>query len=61
MRKSLLLLPFGVALAQPVIEPNFADRLFPYITYGEVWSGTPRIGYFHTLPTGKFGVARPPC
>jgi hypothetical protein len=41
MRKSLLLLPFGAALAQPVIEPNFADRLFPYITYGEVWSGTP--------------------
>jgi len=41
MKKSLLLLPFGVALAQPVIEPNFADRLFPYVTYGEVWSGTP--------------------
>jgi hypothetical protein len=38
MKKSLLLLPFGVALAQPVIEPNFA-----------------------TLPTGKFGVAHPPC
>jgi hypothetical protein len=41
VRKSLLLLPVGVVLAQPVIEPNFADRLFPYVTYGEVWSGTP--------------------
>ncbi len=31
----------GIAFAQPVIEPNFADRLFPYVAYREVWTGTP--------------------
>ncbi|SHK56734.1 cellulose biosynthesis cyclic di-GMP-binding regulatory protein BcsB [Thermocrinis minervae] len=43
MRKKLLLLlsMSGIALGQPLIDPNFADRLFPYITYSTVWSGTP--------------------
>jgi len=43
MKKYLILLPVFSAFAQPVIEPNFADRLFPYITYSEVWTGTPAV------------------
>ncbi len=31
----------GVAVAQPLVKPDFADKLFPYITYSSVWSGTP--------------------
>ncbi|MCI4458577.1 MAG: cellulose biosynthesis cyclic di-GMP-binding regulatory protein BcsB [Thermocrinis sp.] len=50
MRKGLLLLPFSVALAQPVIEPNFADKVFPYITYGEVWKGTPAMSKDVAIP-----------
>lgn len=34
--------PLAVAFAQNVaIDPPFADRVFPYITYSEVWKGTP--------------------
>ncbi len=42
MKKNLAaLLMLGTSLAQPVIEPNFSDRTFPYIDYRDVWSGTP--------------------
>jgi hypothetical protein len=27
--------------APVAVTPPFADRLFPYVTYGEVWQGTP--------------------
>ncbi len=27
--------------SQPFIDPPFADRLFPYVRYEEVWRGTP--------------------
>ncbi|MCS7171573.1 MAG: cellulose biosynthesis cyclic di-GMP-binding regulatory protein BcsB [Aquificaceae bacterium] len=40
----------GVALAQPAIDPPFADRLFPYVKYGEVWTGTPAVVKDATLP-----------
>ena len=41
MRRFLILLPMVPAFAQPVIEPKFADRIFPYVSYSEVWTGTP--------------------
>jgi len=31
----------GMTFVHPVIKPEFADRLFPYITYTDVWVGTP--------------------
>lgn len=33
----------GMSMAQPLIDPPFADRLFPYVKYGEVWTGTPAV------------------
>ncbi|MCS6957173.1 MAG: cellulose biosynthesis cyclic di-GMP-binding regulatory protein BcsB [Aquificaceae bacterium] len=47
------LIPFAlisVAFAQPVIDPPFADRLFPYVKYGEVWTGTPAVIRDATVP-----------
>lgn len=41
MRSFLVLGMVSIALAQPVIKPEFADRLFPYITYSDTWLGTP--------------------
>ena len=41
MKKLIILLGAGCAFAQPLIKPQLADRLFPYITYSSVWSGTP--------------------
>lgn len=41
MRFTSLLFVVSLALAQPIVKPDFADRLFPYITYSNVWSGTP--------------------
>lgn len=40
----------GIAFAQPVIDPPFADRLFPYVRYGEVWTGTPAVVRDATIP-----------
>ncbi len=50
MRKLLTLGLIGIAYAQPVIEPPFADRLFPYVAYGEVWTGTPAAVKDATVP-----------
>ena len=42
MKRFALLMLSGVAFAQmPKIDPPFADRAFPYVRYGDVWSGTP--------------------
>ncbi len=45
MRKLAIgLLTSTLAFAQmPKIDPPFADRLFPYVRYAEVWSGTPAL------------------
>ncbi len=43
MKKLLVLGVVSISLAQPVIDPPLADRLFPYVTYGEVWTGTPAV------------------
>ena len=40
----------SVAFAQPFIDPPFADRLFPYVKYGEVWTGTPAVIRDATVP-----------
>ncbi|MFN3976403.1 MAG: hypothetical protein ACK4LT_04990 [Aquificaceae bacterium] len=50
MRKLALLGLFGFAIAQPLIDPPFADRLFPYVKYGEVWTGTPAAVKDATIP-----------
>lgn len=51
MKAKLVLLGFvGGVMAQPIIEPNFADRLFPYVSYGEVWTGTPAVIKDATVP-----------
>lgn len=51
-RKTLLgfIFALGMASAQPVIDPPFADRLFPYVRYGEVWTGTPAVVKDATIP-----------
>ncbi len=43
MKRFIVLGVISISLAQPVIDPPFADRLFPYVTYGEVWTGTPAV------------------
>ncbi|MCS7307150.1 MAG: cellulose biosynthesis cyclic di-GMP-binding regulatory protein BcsB [Aquificaceae bacterium] len=40
----------GSAFAQPVIDPPLSDRLFPYVKYGEVWTGTPAVVRDATVP-----------
>ncbi|MFN4320084.1 MAG: hypothetical protein ACK4FY_06430 [Aquificaceae bacterium] len=50
MRKLALLGLFGFTFAQPLIDPPFADRLFPYVKYGEVWTGTPAAVKDATIP-----------
>ncbi len=34
----------------PKIEPAFADRFFPYVSYGNVWGGTPAMLQDVTVP-----------
>lgn len=41
---------YGFANAQPVIDPPFADRLFPYVRYAQVWTGTPAVIADATVP-----------
>jgi len=43
MRYFLALTVLGLAFSQPLIKPEFADRLFPYVTYSTVWVGTPAV------------------
>ncbi len=43
MKRLIVLGVVSISLAQPVIDPPFVDRLFPYVTYGEVWTGTPAV------------------
>ena len=51
MRKLMLLSAMvGIAFSQPVIDPPFADRLFPYVKYSEVWTGTPALVKDATIP-----------
>ncbi len=50
MKRFLVLSVVSISLAQPVIDPPFADRLFPYVTYGEVWTGTPAVIKDATIP-----------
>ncbi|MEN3027731.1 MAG: hypothetical protein ABDH29_00540 [Aquificaceae bacterium] len=50
MKKLAILGLVGVAVAQPAIDPPFADRLFPYVKYGEVWTGTPAVIKDATIP-----------
>ncbi|MFN3870250.1 MAG: cellulose biosynthesis cyclic di-GMP-binding regulatory protein BcsB [Aquificaceae bacterium] len=50
MKKWIILGFFGFAFSQPLIDPPFADRLFPYVKYGEVWTGTPAFVKDATIP-----------
>ncbi|MFN7065392.1 MAG: cellulose biosynthesis cyclic di-GMP-binding regulatory protein BcsB [Aquificaceae bacterium] len=45
-----LLSILGFLHAQPLIDPPFADRLFPFVKYGEVWTGTPAVVKDATVP-----------
>lgn len=40
----------SVAIAQPLVDPPFADRLFSYVKYAETWTGTPATIRDATLP-----------
>ncbi|RMH80984.1 MAG: hypothetical protein D6674_01730 [Acidobacteria bacterium] len=40
----------GSSVAQPLIDPPLGDRTFPYVTYGEVWTGTPAVVKDATVP-----------
>ncbi|MCS7263132.1 MAG: cellulose biosynthesis cyclic di-GMP-binding regulatory protein BcsB [Aquificaceae bacterium] len=50
MKKLAFLGLVSVAFAQPVIDPPFADRLFPFVRYGETWTGTPAVVKDAILP-----------
>ena len=44
-------------ISQINIEPKFADRLFPYIKYGEAYRGTPFHSYKVAIPNVKILVS----
>ncbi len=50
MKKLSILGFIGIAFAQPLIDPPLTDRLFPYVKYGEVWTGTPAQVKDATIP-----------
>ncbi len=43
LKRLLILIPLSMVFAKPLIEPNMADRTFPYIKYEKAWEGTPAI------------------
>ncbi len=51
----LIVLP---GFSKPFIDPPFADRLFPYVRYEEVWRGTPAVSSDVAVPNFIIVVGR---